>query len=188
VLHEKISDRVQIHRVLKNGVYLSMHELRSLGSSKQDVLVEYKSRQGSSVDQAMKVSDTFCPMLEQAISIIGESDASSLFAHVVAYQGGSGGYCRPVRPVMTVVVMAFRYVLLVCLPYLIPLSIAHDICSVSFQLVKAHHPFMELWDGASDFIPYNFQLNHSLLSFQSVTGPSMGGKSTYIHINPSHFP
>jgi DNA mismatch repair protein MSH2 len=96
VLREKFSDTVQIHRVLKNGVYFSTHELRDLGSSKQDVLVEYKRRQGSIVDQAMKVAGTFCPVLEQASSIIGEIDALSSFAHVAAYQGGSGGYCRPV--------------------------------------------------------------------------------------------
>jgi DNA mismatch repair protein MSH2 len=39
---------------------------------------------------------------------------------------------------------------------------------------------VELRDGASDFIPNDFQLNHGSSSFQLVTGPNMGGKSTYI--------
>jgi len=97
VLREEFGSSVQVHRVLKNGVYFSTKALRELGTAKQDILMEYQRRQSLIVEQAMKVAATFCPVLEQASLIISELDVLASFAHVAAYGQGStsGGYCRP---------------------------------------------------------------------------------------------
>ncbi|RLN69070.1 hypothetical protein BBJ28_00006675 [Nothophytophthora sp. Chile5] len=47
------------------------------------------------------------------------------------------------------------------------------------MLTGARHPCVELQDGV-DFIPNNYDFERERSRFQLVTGPNMGGKSTYI--------
>eukprot|EP00937_MAST-01D_sp_MAST-1D-sp2_P007639 g7639.t1 len=47
------------------------------------------------------------------------------------------------------------------------------------QAVDARHPCIELQEGAS-FIPNDYELVRGTSHFQLITGPNMGGKSTYI--------
>lgn len=47
------------------------------------------------------------------------------------------------------------------------------------SLIQARHPCVELMDGV-DFIANDYSLTGRESSFQIVTGPNMGGKSTYI--------
>jgi len=96
ILREQFGNKVQVHRLLKNGVYFSTKELRNLGTEKQNVLTEYHKRQKSIVNNAMNVAATFVPLLEKASQVLGELDVLASFAHVAAYNCAGGGYCRPV--------------------------------------------------------------------------------------------
>ena len=45
ILREELGDTVQVHRLLKNGVYFSTKQLRDLGTRKQNILAEYQQIQ-----------------------------------------------------------------------------------------------------------------------------------------------
>jgi DNA mismatch repair protein MSH2 len=93
ILRQELGQKVQVHRILKNGVYFSTKPLRDLGTRKQNILSEYHQIQKSIVDDAMRVAATYIPILEKASSVISEMDVLSSFAHVAAYH--PEGYCRP---------------------------------------------------------------------------------------------
>ncbi|CAI5743463.1 unnamed protein product [Hyaloperonospora brassicae] len=60
--------------------------------------------------------------------------------------------------------------------YCRPMLDANGDCIV---LTSARHPCVELQDGV-DFIPNDYAFDREQSRFQLVTGPNMGGKSTYI--------
>lgn len=93
ILRQELGEKVQVHRILKNGVYFSTKPLRDLGTRKQNILSEYHQIQKGIVDDAMRVAATYIPILEKASAVISEMDVLSSFAHVAAYH--PGGYCRP---------------------------------------------------------------------------------------------
>jgi len=152
ILRSELSNRVNVHRLLKNGVYFSTKELRELGTQKQDVVMEYTSKQKGIVQNAMDVAMTFIPVLEKSSSILSQIDVLASFASVASYSPQI--YCRPE---MT----------------------DGDDPSCGIILDKARHPCVELQDGI-EFIPNNFDLKFESSSFLLLTGPNMGGKSTFI--------
>lgn len=84
---------IQVHRILKNGVYFSTKELRELGTKKHDLMMEYESKQRTIVTQCMSVASTYVPVLERASVLLAELDVLASLAHVAAYS--NGGYCKP---------------------------------------------------------------------------------------------
>jgi Mismatch repair ATPase (MutS family) len=152
VLQQQLPDDVTIHRLLKNGVYFSNKELLQLGSKKHDLLMEYDKNQREVVQNAMNIAVTYIPVLERASELVAEIDVLASLAHVAAFN--PHGYCRP--------------------------EITDDDQDGSGIVLKeARHPCVELQDNI-DFIPNDFDLIFGESSFLLVTGPNMGGKSTYI--------
>ncbi|KAL3782964.1 hypothetical protein HJC23_003120 [Cyclotella cryptica] len=143
---------VKVHRLLKNGVYFSTKALEQLGTKKRDLTVEYQQKQRDIVEQVMSVAATYAPVLERAGACLSELDVLASLAFVAAYS--RDGYCRPV---MT----------------------DGEEDGLGIELVGARHPCVELQDDVS-FIPNDFNLVFGSSSFLLVTGPNMGGKSTYI--------
>mmetsp|Transcript_37904 Transcript_37904/g.83100 ORF Transcript_37904/g.83100 Transcript_37904/m.83100 type:complete len:957 (+) Transcript_37904:144-3014(+) len=152
ILDDEFRGVVKVHRILKNGVYFSTKELRELGTQKQDILAEYESAQRDIVFKAMTVATTFTPVLERASVLIAELDVLASLAYVAAYS--AHGY---VRPTMT--------------------DSEED--GYGIDLKEARHPCVELQDNV-EFIPNDISLIFDKSSFLIVTGPNMGGKSTYI--------
>eukprot|EP00557_Chaetoceros_sp_GSL56_P006597 CAMPEP_0176487796 /NCGR_PEP_ID=MMETSP0200_2-20121128/6342_1 /TAXON_ID=947934 /ORGANISM="Chaetoceros sp., Strain GSL56" /LENGTH=923 /DNA_ID=CAMNT_0017884687 /DNA_START=354 /DNA_END=3125 /DNA_ORIENTATION=- len=152
VLQQELADDVTIHRLLKNGVYFSNKELLQLGSKKHDLLMEYDKSQREVVENAMNVAVTYIPVLERASELVAEIDVLASLAHVAAFN--PHGYCLP--------------------------EITDDDKDGSGIVLKeARHPCVELQDHI-EFIPNDFDLVFGESSFLLVTGPNMGGKSTYI--------
>jgi len=143
---------VRVHRILKNGVYFSTKELEQLGTKKQDLMMEYEDKQRDIVNKCMEVASTYVPVLERLSVLLAELDVIASFAHVAAYS--CNGYCRPE---MT----------------------DGEEDGLGIELKEARHPCVELQDDMN-FIANDFNLVFGESSFLLVTGPNMGGKSTYI--------
>ena len=141
-----------IVRILKNGVYFTTKELRELAEQKGDLSSQYESEQREIVSKAMEVAVTFAPVLERASVFIAELDVLASLAYVAAYN--AHGY---VRPTMT----------------------DSEDDGVGIELKQARHPCVELQENV-EFIPNDIKLIYGDSSFLLVTGPNMGGKSTYI--------
>jgi len=153
LLESKLTDRgVKIHRILKNGVYFSTKELTQLGTKKKDLMTEYEEKQRDMVTKCMAVASTYVPVLESASALLAEMDVLASFAHVAAYS--STGYCRP------------------------DMTDGEE-DGLGITLEQARHPCVELQDDMN-FIANDFNLTFGESSFLIVTGPNMGGKSTYI--------
>ena len=150
-LREKMP-HVLIHQILKNGVYFSTKELRRLGETQQSLKDEYRSAMRGVVDNAMAVARTYAPVFEHAVTVIAELDVLMSFAHVAATS--PKGY---VRPTMT--------------------DSNED--GAGIFLEDARHPCVELQDDV-EFIPNDYKMEFGKSQFHIITGPNMGGKSTYI--------
>jgi len=152
ILQDELGSEVTVHRLLKNGVYFSTKALRQLGTKKQDLLVEYDKHQREIVVHSMEMAVTYIPLLEKASLIIAELDVLASLAHVAAFS--PHGYCKPV------------------------MTDSED-DGVGIELQGARHPCVELQENV-EFIPNDFNLVYGSSTFWLVTGPNMGGKSTYI--------
>mmetsp|Transcript_1084 Transcript_1084/g.2237 ORF Transcript_1084/g.2237 Transcript_1084/m.2237 type:complete len:895 (-) Transcript_1084:119-2803(-) len=153
LLEERLVDQgVQIHRILKNGVYFSTKELVQLGVKKKDLMMEYEEKQSDLVIKAMAVASTFVPVLERASATLAELDVLASLAYVAAFS--RNGYCRP-------------------------LMTDGEEDGLGIELKEARHPCVELQDNMN-FIPNDMNLVFGESSFQICTGPNSGGKSTYI--------
>ncbi len=151
-LRGEFKNELTVHRVLKNGVYFTNKDLRQLGSKKHDLMEDYDKHQRQIVQDAMSVAVTYVPVLERASQVIAELDVLASLAHVAAFS--PYGYCKP------------------------QITDSDD-DGYGVELKEARHPCVELQDNI-DFIPNDFDLTYGSSSFLIVTGPNMGGKSTYI--------
>ena len=153
LLETEMKDQgVRVHRILKNGVYFSTRELEQLGTKKKDLMAEYDEKQHVMVNKVMSIASTYVPVLERLSVLLAELDVLASFAHVAAYS--NNGFCRPE---MT----------------------DGEEDGLGIVLKEARHPCVELQDDMN-FIANDFNLVFGSSSFLLVTGPNMGGKSTYI--------
>jgi DNA mismatch repair protein MSH2 len=152
LLQARFQHTVFVHRLLKNGVYFSTKELRQLATKQQDLIAEYDKHQRSIVADAMKVAATYVPVLERVSSLVSQLDVLCSLAHVAAYS--PTGYCKPILT-------------------------DGDEDGLGIELKGARHPCVELQDSM-EYIPNDISLIFGESNFLMVTGPNMGGKSTYI--------
>jgi hypothetical protein len=85
--------KIQVHRLLKNGVFFSTLELRQLGSKYQDLKAEYDQHSRKVVKDAMAVACTYQTVVERASDIVAALDVLCALAYVAAYS--PHGYCKP---------------------------------------------------------------------------------------------
>lgn len=98
----------------------------------------------------MGTATTYLPVAEAAAAIVAELDVLTAFATAAALAPAE--YVRPV---------------------------VHPKGSGVIHLQGARHPCVELMDEV-DFISNDYELRRGGSSFQIITGPNMGGKSTFI--------
>ena len=141
---------VKILSIQKNGVHFTTPELEQLADRCVRIDEEYERMQRTLVDKTVETAATYLPVAEAASALVAELDVLCAFATAAALCPSE--YVRP---------------------KLLPRG------QGVMKLVGARHPCVELMDDVS-FIPNDYCLERGKSSFQILTGPNMGGKSTYI--------
>ena len=134
----------------KNGVYFTTNTLQSLRREHDQLTSSYNRTQSSLVSEVVAVAASYTPVIESLASTIGHLDVIVSFAHVSVH--APTAYVRPQM---------------------------HTRGTGDTVLKEARHPCMECQDEIS-FITNDVELRRDSSRFLIITGPNMGGKSTYI--------
>jgi len=151
-LLENLGTKIQTHRILKNGVYFSTKQLRGLSAQYQELMESYDSQSRQVVQDAMQVATTYQTVVERAAQVVATYDVLCGLAYTAAFS--SHGFCKPTLT-------------------------DSDEDGLGIELKAARHPCVELQEDV-EFIPNDITLKFGESNFCVVTGPNMGGKSTYI--------
>lgn len=134
----------------KNGVYFTTSTLQALRREFDQLSENYNRTQSSLVNEVITVAASYCPVLEQLAGVLAHLDVIVAFAHCSVHAPTS--YVRPK---------------------------VHPRGEGQTILTEARHPCMEMQDDVQ-FITNDVELTREKSSFLVITGPNMGGKSTYI--------
>ncbi|OXV10627.1 hypothetical protein Egran_01614 [Elaphomyces granulatus] len=134
----------------KNGVYFTTSTMQSLRREHDQLSSNYNRTQTELVHEVVSVASSYCPVLEKLAGILAHLDVIVSFAHVSIH--APTAYVRPKM---------------------------HPRGTGNTILKEARHPCMEMQDDIS-FITNDVSLVRDESSFLIITGPNMGGKSTYI--------
>ncbi|THV05363.1 DNA mismatch repair protein [Dendrothele bispora CBS 962.96] len=134
----------------KSGVFFVTENLKKLAEDYKEYSQKYQRTQSGLVKEVVNIASTYTPVLESLDNIIAHLDVIISFAHVAVNAPES--YVKP-----TVVQSG----------------------EGNLVLRDARHPCLEVQDDIA-FIPNDVELVKGQSEFQIITGPNMGGKSTYI--------
>lgn len=134
----------------KNGVYFTTNHLASLRRDHDQLSQSYNRTQSSLVTEVVTVAASYVPVLESLAGIVSHLDVIVSFAHASIHAPTS--YIRPT---------------------------IHERGTGDTILKEARHPCMEAQDDIT-FITNDVELRRDSSRFLIITGPNMGGKSTYI--------
>ena len=134
----------------KNGVYFTTQRMTELRREIQQLTENYNRTQSGLVSEVVGVAASYCPVLEKLAGILAHLDVIISFAHVSVHAPTS--YVRPK---------------------------IHPRGEGNTILKEARHPCMEMQDDIQ-FITNDVSLIRGSSEFLIITGPNMGGKSTYI--------
>ncbi|CAI9284093.1 unnamed protein product [Lactuca saligna] len=149
-VRKKLASQFVVLETRKDGVKFTNTKLKKLGDEYQKILEEYKSCQKELVTRVVETAATFSEVFEGLAMLLAELDVLLSFADLAA--SSPTPYTRPeITP-----------------------SDTGDII-----LENSRHPCVEAQDWVN-FIPNDCKLVRGESWFQIITGPNMGGKSTFI--------
>jgi len=134
----------------KNGVFFTTTTLLSLRREFDQLSENYNRTQSGLVNEVVSVAASYCPVIEKLAGVLAHLDVIVAFAHVSVH--APTAYTRPKM---------------------------HPRGEGNTILKEARHPCMEMQDDIS-FITNDVSLVRGESEFLIITGPNMGGKSTYI--------
>lgn len=134
----------------KNGVFFTTRKLQEMRQEFDQLSDNYNRTQTGLVNEVVAVAASYCPIIEKLAGVLAHLDVIVSFAHVSVH--------APIAYVR---------------PKMHPRGIGDTI------LKEARHPCMEMQDDVS-FITNDVSLVRGSSEFLIITGPNMGGKSTYI--------
>lgn len=134
----------------KNGVYFTTNSLQEKRREFDQLSENYNRTQSGLVNEVVSVASSYVPVVEKLAAVLAHLDVIIAFAHVSVHAPTS--YTRPT---------------------------IHPRGTGNTILREARHPCMEMQDDIS-FITNDVSLVRDESEFLIITGPNMGGKSTYI--------
>ena len=134
----------------KNGVYFTTTKMTELRQERHQLSETYKRTQSGLVTEVVNVAASYCPVIEKLAGVLAHLDVIVSFAHVSVH--APTAYVKPTL---------------------------HPRGTGNTVLKEARHPCMEMQDDIS-FITNDVSLERGSSEFLIITGPNMGGKSTYI--------
>jgi len=134
----------------KNGVFFTTSKLQSIRREFDQLSENYNRTQTSLVNEIVNVAASYCPVIELLAGVLAHLDVIVSFAHCSVHAPTS--YVRPTM---------------------------HPRGTGDTILKEARHPCMEMQDDIQ-FITNDVSLKRGSSEFLIITGPNMGGKSTYI--------
>jgi DNA mismatch repair protein MSH2 len=134
----------------KNGVFFTTNALQSMRREFDQLSENYNRTQSSLVNEVVSVAASYCPVIEKLAGVLADMDVIVSFAHCAVHAPIS--YVRPKM---------------------------HPRGTGNTILKEARHPCMEMQDDIQ-FITNDVSLIRGTSEFLIITGPNMGGKSTYI--------
>ena len=134
----------------KNGVYFTTSSLLNMRREHTQLSETYNRTQSGLVSEVVSVAASYCPIFEKLAGVLAHLDVIVSFAHVTVHAPTS--YVRPKM---------------------------HARNEGNTILKEARHPCMEMQDDIQ-FITNDVSLIRGNSEFLIITGPNMGGKSTYI--------
>lgn len=149
-IRKKLTAQFIVLETRKDGVKFTNTKLKKLGDQYQKILDEYKDCQRELVVRVVQTAATFSEVFENLARLLSELDVLLSFADLAT--SSPTAYTRP------------------------EISPSHmgDII-----LEGSRHPCVEAQDWVN-FIPNDCKLVREKSWFQIITGPNMGGKSTFI--------
>ena len=137
-------------QTLKAGVYFTTSKMQDLRREHDQLSQRYNQQQSGLVSEVVGVAASYTPVIERLAAIISHLDVIVSLAHVSVH--APTAYVRPKM---------------------------HERGTGDTILKEARHPCMECQDDIN-FITNDVELRRDSSSFLIITGPNMGGKSTYI--------
>ena len=134
----------------KNGVYFTTSSMQTMRREFDQLSENYNRTQSGLVSEVVNVAASYCPVIEQLAGVLAHLDVIISLAHVSVHAPTS--YVRPKM---------------------------HPRGEGNTILKEARHPCMEMQDDIQ-FITNDVSLIRGSSEFLIITGPNMGGKSTYI--------
>ncbi|KAF4398762.1 DNA mismatch repair protein MSH2 isoform X1 [Cannabis sativa] len=149
-IRKKLTTQFIVLETRKDGVKFTNTKLKKLGDKYQKVLEEYKNCQKELVSRVVQTAATFSEVFGSLAALLSEIDVLLSFADLASS-------CPS--------------------PYTRPEITTSDEGDIILQ--GSRHPCVEAQDWVN-FIPNDCELMRGKSWFQIITGPNMGGKSTFI--------
>ena len=139
-------------KIVKAGVCFTTGKCMGLSSRWEYLQTQYKKESKKYLDQAINCAATYLPIIELSNLIISKLDVFTSLAHTACNALG-GPYVRP--------------------------NLKAVGQKGNIKIIRGRHPCLEAQDDVN-FIPNNYELTREESRMLIITGPNMGGKSTYI--------
>lgn len=152
---QKQAAKYKTVQINKGEFLFTVTEIEKLGKELQQVDAGYEKAQKDLLEKALSVAATYYPVMERLSTVYGQLDVILAFAHVALTTEG----CTFVRPKL----VENKIVLKDCVHLLVSQSVA-----------------MADYGPQRHFIANDAFMERETSRLQLITGPNMGGKSTYM--------